>query len=113
MRVPRGVESVRLATCQLQARAVQDFDEFIRNIEYFVDVAADYRSDFIVFPELFTLPLLSYETKKLSPTEAIDRLTGSTPRLTREPERMALAYNINIIGGSHPTQSEEHREGTR
>ncbi|RVT42083.1 carbon-nitrogen hydrolase family protein [Sphingobium algorifonticola] len=107
MRVPRGVESVRLATCQLQARAVEDFDAFIRNIEYFVDVAADYRSDFIVFPELFTLPLLSFETKKLSPVEAIDRLTTYTPRLTKELARMALEYNINIIGGSHPTRTED------
>jgi predicted amidohydrolase/GNAT superfamily N-acetyltransferase len=107
MRVPRGVESVRLATCQLQARAVEDFEAFIRNIEYFVDVAADYRSDFIVFPELFTLPLLSFETKKLSPPEAIDRLTAYTPRLTKELARMALEYNINIIGGSHPTRAED------
>ncbi|MES1985196.1 MAG: GNAT family N-acetyltransferase [Pseudomonadota bacterium] len=107
MRVPRGVESVRLATCQLQARAVADFDEFIRNIEYFVDVAADYRSDFIIFPELFTLPLLSFETKKLSPMEAIDRLTNYTPRLTKELARMALEYNVNIIGGSHPTRTDD------
>ena len=41
-RVPRDVESVRIATCQLQARAVKDFDEFIGQVEYFVDVAADY-----------------------------------------------------------------------
>lgn len=107
MRVPRGVESVRLATCQLQARAVEDFEAFIRNIEYFVDVAADYRSDFIIFPELFTLPLLSYETRKLSPVEAIDRLTTYTPRLTKELARMALEYNINIIGGSHPTRTDD------
>ncbi|MDX3910829.1 MAG: carbon-nitrogen hydrolase family protein [Sphingobium sp.] len=107
MRVPRGVESVRLATCQLQARAVEDFEGFVRNIEYFVDVAADYRSDFIIFPELFTLPLLSFETKKLSPMEAIDRLTTYTPRLTKELARMALEYNVNIIGGSHPTRTDD------
>lgn len=106
-RVPRGVESVRLATCQMQARAVDTFEAFIRNVEYFVDVAADYRSDFIVFPELFTLPLLSFETNKLTPVEAIDRLTSYTPRLTRELERMALEYNINIIGGSHPTRTAD------
>lgn len=107
MRVPRGVESVRLATCQLQARAVENVEEFVRNIEYFVDVAADYRSDFIVFPELFTLPLLSFEKKKLTPAEAIDKLTGYTPRLTQELGRMALEYNINIIGGSHPTRTDD------
>jgi predicted amidohydrolase/GNAT superfamily N-acetyltransferase len=107
MRVPRGVESVRLAACQLQARPVENFDEFIRNIEYFVDVAADYRCDFILFPELFTLPLLSSEKAKLSPQEAIDRLTSYTAPVTKELSRMALEYNINIIGGSHPTRTAD------
>jgi predicted N-acetyltransferase YhbS len=39
-RVPRDVESVRLATVQLQARAVKNFEEFVQNVEYFVDIAA-------------------------------------------------------------------------
>ncbi|OYY68647.1 MAG: carbon-nitrogen hydrolase [Sphingomonas sp. 28-63-12] len=106
-RVPRDVESVRLATVQLQARAVRDFDEFIRHVEYFVDVASDYRANFVVFPELFTLSLLSFETKKLTPMEAIDRLTEHRAPLVAELSRMALRYNINIIGGSHPTRTED------
>jgi predicted amidohydrolase/ribosomal protein S18 acetylase RimI-like enzyme len=106
-RVPRGVESVRLATCQLQMRAVKDFEEFVGNVEYFVDVAADYRADFIVFPELLTLQLLAFEKSDLTPGEAIDRLTEHTPRLTAELSRMAMRYNINIIGGSHPTRTED------
>ncbi len=105
--VPRGVESVRIATCQLQVRAVGSFEEFIRNVEYFVDVASDYRSDFIVFPELFTLQLLAFEKRELSPMDAIDRLTEHTPKLTAELSRMALRYNVNIIGGSHPTRAED------
>ena len=106
-RVPRGVESVRLATCQFQARPVADFAEFVRNVEYFVDVAAGYRSDFIVFPELFTLSLLSFEKSELTPMEAIDRLTEHREPLVRELSRMALRYNINIVGGSHPTRTED------
>lgn len=102
-----GVNSVRLATVQLQARAVTDFDHFIRNIEYFVDVAADYRSDFVLFPELFTLSLLSFAEKKLSPMEAIDALSEFTPKLREELTRMAMQYNINIIGGSHPTRADD------
>ncbi len=106
-RVPRHVEGVRLATVQLQARAVENFAEFVRNVEYFVDVAADYRSDFVVFPELFTLSLLSFEKNKLSPMEAIDRLTEHRAPLVAELSRMALRYNINIVGGSHPTRTED------
>jgi len=106
-RVPRGVESVRIATCQLQMRAVKDFAEFVAAIEYFVDVAADYRSDFIVFPELFTLQLLAFEKAHLTPAEAIDRLTAHTPAITAELSRMALRYNVNIVGGSHPTRTDD------
>ena len=106
-RIPRGVESVRLATCQLQARAVTGFDDFMTNIRYFVDVASDYGADFIVFPELFTLSLLSCETKALSPMEAIERLTTYTQRLRDELRDMAMRFNINIIGGSHPTRTAD------
>ena len=105
-RVPRGVESVRLATVQLQARAVKDFAEFVQNVEYFVDVAADYRSDFVVFPELFTMSLLSFETE-LSPMAAIDRMTEHRAPIVAELSRMALRYNINIVGGSHPTRTDD------
>ena len=106
-RLPRGVESVRIATCQLQSRAVSGFDEFIKQIEYFVDVAADYEADFIVFPELFTLMLLSAEPKELPPAEAIAALSRYTPRIRTALSEMALNYNINIIGGSHPTQMDD------
>lgn len=106
-RVPRDVESVRLATVQLQARAVKDFAEFVKNVEYFVDVAADYRSDFVVFPELFTMSLLSFETETLTPMEAIDRMTAHRAPIVAELSRMALRYNINIVGGSHPTRIED------
>jgi predicted amidohydrolase/GNAT superfamily N-acetyltransferase len=106
-RVPRDVESVRLATVQLQARAVKDFAEFIHNVEYFIDVASNYGADFVVFPELFTLSLLSFEPEKLSAMEAIDRLTDHRGPLVAELSRMALRYNINIVGGSHPTRTDD------
>ena len=89
-RVPRDVESVRIATCQLQARQVADYDEFMRNLEYFVDVAADYEADFITFPELLTLQLLSFEERELSPQEAIEALSGYTPRIRKALSEMAL-----------------------
>jgi hypothetical protein len=86
---------------------VKSFDEFVGNVEYFVDVASDYRADFVVFPELFTLQLLAFEKRELSPMEAIDKLTEHTPNLVAELSRMALRYNINVIGGSHPTRTED------
>ena len=106
-RLPRGVESVRIATCQLQARAVKDFDDFMNNVRYFVEVASDYEADFILFPELFTLMLLSPEENELPAKDAIERLSEYTPRIRDGLSDMALKYNINIIGGSHPTRTAD------
>jgi len=88
---------------------VHSFEEFISFVAYFVDVVADYKGDFVVFPELFTLQLLSIESQELSPVESIEALTKYTPKLKDAMRDMALRYNINIIGGSHPTRVESGR----
>ena len=100
-------ETVRVATVQLQMRKVESFGEFMDNVEYFVDVGSDYRADFVVFPELFTLQLLSLETKKLTPAESIEALTRYTPRFVEAMRELAVGYNVNIIGGSHPTRTDD------
>lgn len=100
-------ETVRVATVQLQMRKVESFDEFMANIEYFTDVVSDYRADFVIFPELFTLQLLSLEHRKLTPAESIEALTRYTPRFVEAMRKLAVSYNVNIIGGSHPTRTED------
>ena len=99
--------SVRVATVQLQMREIDDRSAFENQIEYFVDVASDYRCDFVVFPELFTLQLLSIEEKALPPAEGIQRVAEYTEWFETFMNRLALRYNINIIGGSHPTRDED------
>jgi predicted amidohydrolase len=96
--------NVRIATVQFQMRRISKIEEFEEQVEYFVDVASDYKADFVVFPELFTLQLLSIETRKLSPIEAIGKVAAYKERFCAFMEKLAVSYNINIIGGSHPTQ---------
>jgi len=98
--------SVRMATVQFQMRGITAFEEFEEQVEYWVDVAADYGSDFVTFPELFTLELLSIEKKKLAPAEAIERIADHTARFVAFMEKLAVSYNINIVGGSHPTRMD-------
>jgi len=105
----RMPDVVRIATVQYQQRRVTSFGEFLKYVEYFVDVTADYKSDFVVFPELFTLQLLSIEDQELSPFESIEALTKYTPRIKDAFRDMALSYNVNIIAGSHPTRVENGR----
>ncbi len=99
-------DSVRIGTVQYRQRRIDSFEEFAKHVEYFVDVVADYKGDFVVFPELFTLQLLSCEPEQLSPSRAIEALTRHTEPFKKMMGDLAIRYNINIIGGSHPTMVE-------
>lgn len=99
--------SVRVASVQFRVRRVDSFDDFIKQVEYFVDIASDYKADFVVFPELFTLALLSADNKKHTPEEAIRSITDYTKQYVEAMTDMAMSYNINIIGGSHPTMVDD------
>jgi len=99
--------TVRVAAVQLKMRAPDTLKEFERRVEYFVDVCADYRADFCVFPEMFTVALLALEKRKLNPEESIEALSRHTPRFIEFMSTLAVRYNINIIGGSHPTKADD------
>lgn len=99
--------TIRVAAVQFQARAEESLEKFERNVEYFVDVCSDYRADFCVFPEMFTVALLALEKRKLTPEELIAALSRHTPRFIEFMRGLAVGYNINIIGGSHPTETED------
>ncbi len=95
---------IRVASVQYKQRQIHSFEEFKSIISYYVDVAHDYRADFILFPELFTLQLLSIDNQKVRPEQAIERLTEYTDELKHFFSEIAVKYNVNIIAGTHPTK---------
>ncbi len=99
--------TVRVAVVQYQQRGIRSFEEFEQIVTYFVDTVSDYRADFLVFPELFTLQLLSVENEPVPPELAIDHLTVYTDRIRDLFHNLAIKYNVNIIAGSHPTKTPE------
>ncbi len=103
---PFANKSVRVVTVQYQQRRVQSFEEFSHIVEYYVDVAGDYRADFLLFPELFTMQLLSIKNEEVSPEVAIERMTEYTEQIKAMFKDFAIRYNVNIIGGSHPTKKD-------
>lgn len=105
----RQPDTIRVGTVQYKQRRVKSFEEFLSFTEYFVDVVADYKGDFVVFPEMFALQLLSIEDQELNPAESIEALSKHTPRFKEALRDMAIRYNINIIGGSHPTHMPNGR----
>jgi predicted amidohydrolase/ribosomal protein S18 acetylase RimI-like enzyme len=93
---------VRICCVQYQVRPIKSFEEFARQAEYFADVAGGYKSDFVLFPEIFTLQLLSFIEAR-TPADAVRRLAEYTPRYIEHFSNLALKYNVNIVGGSHFT----------
>ena len=91
--------NVNVCTVQYQMRGIKNFKEFAQQVEFFVDVASDYRSDFIVFPELITAQLLSCTPAK-RPGEAARKIAELTPDYLKLFSKLAIKYNVNVVGGS-------------
>ncbi|MBE0558906.1 MAG: GNAT family N-acetyltransferase [Proteobacteria bacterium] len=106
--VPNPMESivpvarVRICAVQYQMREVTSFAQFGQQVEYFLDVASDYKCDFILYPEMLTTQLLTL-VKPDRPGLAMRKLSEFTPQYLDLFSNLAVKYNINIIGGTHVT----------
>jgi predicted amidohydrolase/GNAT superfamily N-acetyltransferase len=101
-----SVDKVRISVVQYEQRRIASVDEFREIVTYFIDVVSDYKSDFVLFPELFTAQLLSIENERISPSQSIDKLCDYTDTLKDMFHSLALKFNINIIAGSHPVKQD-------
>ncbi len=101
----KSVSQVRLCVVQWQMRALSSFDDFAKQTEFYVDVASDYRADFVLFPELFTLELLSLVDAQ-APGQAARQLADYTPQYLELMTDLAVRYHVNVIGGSQFTLEE-------
>ncbi len=90
---------VRLSAVQYQMRRIASFDEFATQSEFFVDVASDYKADFLLFPELFTTQLLS-TIKAERPGQSARMLADFTKQYLTLFRDLAMRYHINIVGGT-------------
>jgi len=95
----RPSSQIRLSAVQYQMRRIASFGEFATQCQFFVDVASDYKSDFLLFPELFTAQLLS-TIKADRPGESARMLADFTKPYLELFRDLAIRYHINIVGGS-------------
>jgi len=90
----------RICVVQYGMRHIAAFEDFAKQCEYFVDVGSGYKADFVVFPEIFTVQMLSFLPAP-SPADAVRRLAELTPRYLDLFADLAVKYDVNIVGGSH------------
>jgi predicted amidohydrolase len=92
---------VRIAAVQYLLRPIASFEDFAHQVEFFVRSAKDYKAHFLLFPEFFTMQLLSY-IKEPAPAMAVRRLARMAPEYEQLFTRLAQETGIYIIGGTHP-----------
>ena len=92
---------VRLGLIQWQMRSLGNLEALFEQAEFFIDAVSGYGSDFALFPEFFTAPLMA-DFNHLSEAEAIRELARHTEAVRLKFQEFAISYNINIITGSMP-----------
>ncbi len=96
----------RIGVVQWQMRTFNTIEEFLHQVEFFVDAVAGYKSDLVLFPELLNAPLLKNFNQE-NPAEAMRSLSEYSDEIRNAFVNMALSHNINIIAGSIPQLKED------
>jgi predicted amidohydrolase/GNAT superfamily N-acetyltransferase len=92
---------VRIAAIQYLLRPISCFEDFVHQVEFFVRSAKEYKAHFVLFPEFFTMQLLSYINEP-APAMAVRRLARMAPDYEALFMRLAGETGMYIIAGTHP-----------
>ena len=96
-------ERLRVGALQYFIRPVTGFEQFADQVEGLVATAADYGVRLLVFPEYFTLQLLTLgNTRRPLPEQALD-LAHQVPRFQQLMQELAVRYGLHIVAGSIPS----------
>lgn len=102
---------MRVSAVQFPLRDVRDFDEFGRQVVHYVRNAAEYETQYLLFPEFVTTPLLSIgggtETG-----EPIGKLPDYTAAYESLFSALAVEYRMFIFGGTHVTRTGDQLRNT-
>lgn len=101
-------EKIRVASVQYFIRPVESFDQFRNQVEALVETAADYGCKLVVFPEYFTVQLLTTLGEIRRPVvRQIRDLATQVPRFIELFSEMAQESSIYIVAGTIPTLDGE------
>jgi predicted amidohydrolase len=95
-------DRIRVASLQYFIRPVQTFEQFRDQVEALVETAADYDCDLLVFPEYFTIQLLTLSQVRRPIREQIRDLARQLPQYTSLMAELAREHRIYVVGGSIP-----------
>lgn len=96
------MERLRIASLQYFIRPVQTFDQFRDQVQGLVETAADYKAQLLVFPEYFTVQLLTLGNVKRPIQEQVRDLAQQAERFSTLMGELAKQHGLYIVAGTIP-----------
>ena len=97
-----AMSRVRVASLQYYIRPVSSWGEFRDQVASLVATAADYGCKLVVFPEYFTVQLLTLEAVEQVTPQQVRRLADQVPRYVDLFSGLARQHRLHIVAGSIP-----------
>lgn len=98
------MERIRVGTLQYFIRPVTTFDQFRDQVEALVETAADYKCHLLVFPEYFTVQLLTLGNVRRPIREQVLDLASQVDRFTELMSGLAARHGLHIVAGTIPVR---------
>jgi predicted amidohydrolase len=97
---------LRVAAVQYYVRPVASFDQFAEQVTGLVGTAADYKARLVVFPEYFTVQLLTLGNTHDPITGQVRDLARQVPAYRDLLSGLATRHGLYIVGGSIPGRGD-------
>lgn len=93
---------LRVGALQYFIRPVNSFEQFADQVTALVETAVDYECRLLVFPEYFTIQLLTLGDLRRPIRQQIRDLAAQAPRVTKLLAGLAARHRLYILGGTVP-----------
>ncbi|QNN20989.1 carbon-nitrogen hydrolase family protein [Planctomycetales bacterium ZRK34] len=96
------MDRLRVASLQYWIRPVDSFQQFENQVEGLIATASDYHCKLVVFPEYFTVQLLTLEDPGGEVPQQVRKLSKRVEQFVAMMSRFAKQYGIYIVAGTIP-----------
>jgi predicted amidohydrolase len=98
---------LRIATLQYFIRPVESIDQFQRQVAALVETAADYGCGLVLFPEYFTIQLLTLGNVRRPIREQVRDLASHGQMFVEFVSGLAREYGIYVLAGTIPVRDPD------
>lgn len=100
------MDRIRVASMQYFIRPVKTFEDFQGQVEALIETAADYKCHLAVFPEYFTVQLLTLGDVRRPIELQVRALAAQRDRYLELLSGLARRHGIYVVGGTIPVMDD-------